>query len=343
MQQEVLMNIDFHYYTVYTLCRLNGMCDQYSEIVAYSSMQVDHSKYNHPLYFEGGGRFKQIKSAHAFLSPTANDLDSMYDIYMPFHYLPGGQGDCFEQRVICKPKSNLVTELFNDTLRTINKPYGLYRLGVAFHVIADTYSHENYSGIKSIYNASINFETKEDDYDDLRKIKLFTGKLAPRIGHAHSFDLPDESNLEWSYGDYFGNRVEVNNKTAYFNACLEINEMIEKVKEFSPDLFEEKGQKLDTIIDDILRLYYVYVSADTRIELWQEAFRNGTFNFVENKEYDPKSWFYQAIEVIEYNWRERYIKKEGFAVSNWKYFQDALKVHLNYLHIELFPKYKIYV
>ena len=43
------MQKDFHYATVYVLCRLAGMKSKYAKKVAYSSQQVDDAVYGHAL------------------------------------------------------------------------------------------------------------------------------------------------------------------------------------------------------------------------------------------------------------------------------------------------------
>ncbi len=139
------MKIDFHYYAVYTIARLCGIKDAYAEILAFASQHVDEARYDHTLYFAQGGRYKQIKSAHRFLSFSAADKDVMYDIYMPFHYIPNGKGEDFEQRMLCKPFSETLDDILKDTYSTLNKDYGLHRMGVVLHVIADSFSHNNFS------------------------------------------------------------------------------------------------------------------------------------------------------------------------------------------------------
>ena len=94
------MQLDFHFYTIYVLCRANGMPPEDSKKVAYSSQQTDDAKYNHTLKFENGGRFKQVLSAHKFLEPGVFSLNSQHRIYVPFHFMPGNLGDGFEERMV---------------------------------------------------------------------------------------------------------------------------------------------------------------------------------------------------------------------------------------------------
>ena len=43
------MQEDFHFYTIYVLCRANGMSPDHARIVAYSSQHADDAKYEHSL------------------------------------------------------------------------------------------------------------------------------------------------------------------------------------------------------------------------------------------------------------------------------------------------------
>lgn len=337
------MKIDFHYYSIYTLCRLIGLNHQRSWITAYASQQVDDAKHHHTLYFEEGGRMNQIQSSHKFLTPSAADKDVMYDVYMPFHYLPCLDGKNFEEKMICKPNSVAVKSLFENTVMTLNRPYGFHRLGVSLHVIADTYSHENYAGIKSHFNFLSDVKLEKEDYEPLRSFQLLGAKLAPEIGHAYVYDVNDESNLVWSYKNYAGQTIKINNLKVYRKACYEIYEMLKAVKEVWPEYFGKEIRTLDEVYPCIQELYKIYDTIELREKAWLSAWEKGLFGFVASHPYNHKTWFKEAVVVESYNWIERYIKKENFKASNWKLFQDALKIHLSYVHIDLLPKYSIYM
>ena len=91
------MQIDFHYYGIYTLCRLAGIKDEHSREIAYASQHTDDAKYDHVLKFENGGRYEQHMSAHKFLDLEMLQDNVGYDSYMPFHFLPGGMGESFSE------------------------------------------------------------------------------------------------------------------------------------------------------------------------------------------------------------------------------------------------------
>ena len=101
------MQKDFHFYAIYVLCRCNGMSPENSKKVAYASQHTDDAKYDHPLDFENGGRFQQVLSAHKFIHPDVFSLNTQYRIYAPFHFIPGNQGNRFQERMVCRQDSEI--------------------------------------------------------------------------------------------------------------------------------------------------------------------------------------------------------------------------------------------
>ena len=90
------MQIDFHHTAIYVLCRLAGMKSLYAEKVAYASQQVDNANFDHALKFKNGGVFHQIRTSHedlAFLKMV--DVNDAFDVWLPFHFVPSGEGAIF--------------------------------------------------------------------------------------------------------------------------------------------------------------------------------------------------------------------------------------------------------
>lgn len=157
------MQLDFHFYAIYTICKLAGLKDDYSKIIAYASQHTDDAKYDHVLEFISGGRYQQQMSAHKFLDHNVLDKKICYDVFLPFHFLPGIVGTDFYEKLLCRENSVTANELLQDTLRTLDKPYGLHRLGVTLHVYADTWSHRGLDGLGHNY--------VEKDYNDINDPK----------------------------------------------------------------------------------------------------------------------------------------------------------------------------
>jgi hypothetical protein len=100
-QKEVdVMQTDFHFYAVYALARAAGFNPVDSHIVAYSSEHTDDAKYEHALKFENGGRFQQVLTAHQYLNYKVGIQKTCYQIWLPFHFLPGNLGVDFFERMV---------------------------------------------------------------------------------------------------------------------------------------------------------------------------------------------------------------------------------------------------
>ncbi|QXM06496.1 DUF6765 family protein [Crassaminicella indica] len=335
------MQIDFHFYAIYTLCRLAGIKDEYSKKIAYASQHVDDAKYNHVLEFQSGGRFEQQRSAHKFLDLDVFSKSTGYDIFLPFHFLPGIEGEDFYEKLICRQNSKVAKEMLEDTLRTLDKPYGIHRLGVSLHVYADTWSHQKFHGLFR----------KENDVEDLELINglddeeaflWLQEKFIPAIGHGQAYIYPDEPYLIWRYKGYnMKEKLTVNNQERAMNAAYHIYKyLINDVKMVKPEIYDGPQKKWRTIEKAIKQVLLNRAIVDERVKLWQEKLKIGFFGFKIKIEYDDREWFKRAVKVIDRN-KNIYDKNEKFHQSDWKYFQDALIFHRFYIMNELLPKYEI--
>jgi hypothetical protein len=198
------MQKDFHFYAIYVLCRCNGMSPENSKKVAYVSQHTDDAKYDHPLDFENGGRFQQVLSAHKFIHPDVFSLDTQYRIYAPFHFIPGNQGNRFQERMVCRQDSEIAHQMVREVAKLKAKPYQLHRLGIALHVYADTWSHQDFSGLQTELNDVEEIDVINEDKVGI--VRIFTSffrdiieSLIPQIGHAEVATLPDEPYREWTF------------------------------------------------------------------------------------------------------------------------------------------------
>ncbi len=193
------MQLDFHFYAIYTLCMLSGIKHEYSKKIAYASQHTDDAKYDHELEFVSGGRFQQQMSAHKFIDPGVFTKKTCYDIFLPFHFLPGVEGQEFYEMLLCRENSVTANELLNDTLRILDKPYGLHRLGVTLHVYADTWSHQDFHGLNRDDNKIDYLDLLNTKKSFMNEVALNTAKLIPPLGHGQVYTYPDEPYLCWEY------------------------------------------------------------------------------------------------------------------------------------------------
>src|SRR5579863_4127257 len=163
--------MDFHYGIVYVVSRLAGLTSDQSETVAHSCQYVDDATVPGILEFAGGETFDRIASAHRMFD-YKNILDQEERIvWVPFHFLPGGEGDTFEEKSICRPDSKIARSMVQKAIESRKSDNALHRLGVTLHVYVDTWAHQGFSGTMSRQN---NVEWLEgDDHDQ----KTWAGKL----------------------------------------------------------------------------------------------------------------------------------------------------------------------
>ena len=334
------MKIDFHFYTIYTLCKHAGIKEKISKEIAYSSQHVDDAKYDHELFFENGGRFKQQMSAHKFLDLNVFRKEVGYDIFLPFHFLPGGKGEEFYDKLICRENSEIAKQMLEDTLLTIKKPYGIHRLGITFHVYADTWSHQNFHGLQKEHNDVDELNQINDDFNFLEDAK---SRAIPPIGHGKALSFPDMPFLKWSYKRYSeDDPIKINNLNRCIDAAKNIYDFIcNKVYENRKDIFESEPKDWSSIEDKLMEVFSEKNSIDERIESWERKLDNGFFGFHSNISYDDREWFKEAVEVSEKFGKENYYKKSDFNKSNWKYFHDAVTYHSFFIKHELLPQYGI--
>ncbi|QEK12950.1 hypothetical protein FQB35_11775 [Crassaminicella thermophila] len=336
------MRIDFHFYAIYTLCRLSGMKDKFSKKIAYASQHTDDAKYDHVLEFSSGGRFQQQMSAHKFLDLGVFSKNTGYDIFIPFHFLPGIEGEDFYEKLLCRQNSKTAKEMLEDTLHTLNKPYGIHRLGISLHVYADTWSHQNFHGLLKKHNNVEDIELQNDIENDSEKITWFRAKFIPPIGHGQAYIYPDEPYLIWKYrANNMKEKLMVNNQIRTIDAIYHIyNFLVNDVKKIKPEIYNEDAKKWEDIKDNLRQVVLAKRQIESRIKLWQEKLKTGFFGFEAQIQYDDREWFKEAVKVINKD-RNIFDKKENFHKSDWKYFHDALTLHKFYIKHELLPKYGI--
>jgi hypothetical protein len=312
-----------------------------SKKVAYSSQHTDDTKYGHELNFTSGGRYQQTMSAHKYLDFKFFSKKVGYDILLPFHFLPCAEGDEFEDRLICKKNSLIALELLKDTLKTLDKPFGMYRLGVTLHVYADTWSHHNFVGLLKKQNEISNLTYINED---VGLLKNFIAPLVPPISHGQALEAPDTSYLQWKYSGHKSNeQIENNNTEKFIDAAYHIySYLTEEVYPVIPNLFPNKPKKWEQIKSKLDRMLSYKGSIDDCQQKWHEEIKNNYFGFSSNVYYDDREWFREAVEVTQIDFFELYDKKPYFEISNWKYFHDALAYHSFYIKHELLPQYGIF-
>jgi len=174
------MNVEFHYYCLYYLSRQAGLDDRFSGLLAASSQYVDASTY--PLSFSTPREQLSITVTQNYVFW---DEAVRRDIYLPFHFLPGGSSGTADQAsqgkanpYTVRPNGYIAKEL----LILAFKEKDPYLMGIALHSFADTWAHQNFSGLVEEGNS------------------ISTGGSMlelPPAGHLQALTQPDEPDRVW--------------------------------------------------------------------------------------------------------------------------------------------------
>jgi hypothetical protein len=307
------MDIEFHYYITYIIARTAGFKPEDAQIIAYSSQYTDD---NQKVYRIHQGHPDEYSN---YISQTINILKprkELIRIYPVFHFMPGTLPEIARDSARRRDgKLHLMNtiadgsnsrQLFQAALYSQN----LYRIGIATHMHADTFAHQNFLGFEDVFN----------DMKGLIQI------LTPGICHADAQHDPDTMALLWEDERLVPSHSEINNRARFLGAAGCIYEQYAHYLNNSADSRDLIAQ-LEWAIgghDD---------NSDQRIDRYKELIG------AEFVEYDGKGWFKKAIDFVnedvsgqdpqdtlpisgtEWVWTGDY--KE----SDWYKFQEAVKSH----------------
>src|ERR1700682_1049187 len=145
------MQTDMHYYGTYALARAAGLIPDVAWIIATAAEFVDDS--NEVQMTLSDGCFLQAK-ATAHHSENIKNIDKLdqREIWVPFHFLPGNQGESYEERLVCVTDSAIAQEMVQHNLENPDNAPAIELIGITAHVYADTFAHYGISGISSRLN-----------------------------------------------------------------------------------------------------------------------------------------------------------------------------------------------
>lgn len=207
------MQLDMHFFAVYTLARAVGFAVDDAKTIAQASQFVDDATEDATIEFDTGPAIRPAMTSHTPLDYKNSLPTEQWNVWVPFHFLPGNDnstGD-FEQRMECKKDSLLANKVLEFALSNATADFGLHLAGIALHVYADTFSHHGFIGLASKRNFvaqdSITLKTKSKSIMAYLKSKLSavvarvegTFAEAVPVGHGSVGALPDRPYLTWSY------------------------------------------------------------------------------------------------------------------------------------------------
>lgn len=373
--REIQMQIDFHHAVTYICARLAEFSPTDSEIVAHSAQYVDDATAEGEIWFENGMIFPRTASAHKMIDHNNMNELKNHRVWLPFHFLPGNNlepprgvvptfdADEFMHRCICRPNSHPAQEMMRCVIERQDRPYALYRLGIATHVFMDTWAHQGFVGYQHKVNVSSDFDVPDQFKDPSLKDKVvgffsdgfdkiksaFVGATLP-LGHGTALSYPDRPYLKWAYTNGLAERVVRNNPEDFLTAAQETYKHFCRYRDFprlGPAVFG-KTYSIPAKFDEISKQIVAINDEDgeRRHDRWLELIENGTFGFSAPLSYSEKgdgSWKHDALGTVEdvahLDDKTALPFPSGFATCHWKLFHDGLQAHRFYVLHELLPKY----
>lgn len=341
------MNIDFHYGVIYVVARLGGLNPTQARTVAHACQYIDDSTVPGLLRFAGGETFDRLASAHKMLDYGNMDNDQNRVTWVPFHFLPGGQGASFEERALCRPNSQIAKEMVRRALDNPAAPNALHRLGVTLHVYVDTWAHQGFSGIESDFNRISSLVG--DDHDEktwLERLSAYVGgavdnlttqalDVVSGLGHGAALHFPDMPWATWHYTNAKGEVVRRNNLpdfiTAADMACKVVQAFMANRRDFEaePGLTAKAKGDLQRLLGSIRDHDEAKRYATLAAQVAAGAIEGIKEPIPEYRSKGAGSWKALAtgIESTDDDGDELPTWSHAFEASDYRHFHDAVKEH----------------
>jgi hypothetical protein len=318
------MNLEFHYYMVYILCKEAGFSETESQIISYSSQFVDNNLIS-----------RQIKTGSTIYEtiPTQNYgwWDNYYvkNVYIPFHFFPGDTDDQKTRRrdgkinrLNCSPGSSRVKKLLIEGLKTRN----LYRVGIAIHTYADSWAHQNFSGADEEWNS------------------VDPNSFIPHIGHAQVLTKPDGFHGTWNDPRLVPGNSAIRNSDRFLEAARMIYKYLRTYNRHGFEDHDVVVEKLKWIsgIESHLpsstqdRIYSYIIDENVlkydKYEWYREAVYDNEMSYNDADGfvgYDKLLWLKDALLFrTQLSRKPVYKARDGFSTTHYYKWNEAAKAHL---------------
>lgn len=150
------MDLDYHYGAMYVLSRWGKFGSANAQIIATSCQLVDDNFDENPL--SDASEDEELARGITVRYSSQNVVGNVTgkgnrEIWMPFHFLPGLEGETDEEKLTCRKNSVLAQKLADRILETTldNSDFG-FRIGIGLHAYADTWAYQGFSGLKDSIN-----------------------------------------------------------------------------------------------------------------------------------------------------------------------------------------------
>ncbi len=356
------MQLDMHYYGTYAMARAAGLAPETCRMIATAAQFVDDNAAASEVEFRDGARIDAEATAHHVADVDNIDPQNQRRVWVPFHFLPGNEGESYTERLKCGKDSEVVRELVDHHLTHAERRFAEALMGITAHVYGDTFSHYGFSGVSSRGNKIVGrslsiegdldpeirayvtskaegfFKRYADEVGFLRNIKSWVGETASGgLGHGAVATYPDRPYLIWSFAyenDDLGHSVR-NNPETYLEGCRALHGMFRRFALRREDLKVDEGRAFDDIADAVADILARQAPKAGRCETWRRLAESGEI-FADGGEeipvYDGEGWNeeWKALHGTDRH-------DAVFEVPVFRFYQAAA-LHRTYVLRDLLPK-----
>ena len=352
------MQYDMHYYGTYAMAAAAGIPKEDAETIATAAQFVDDQNFTRWQFSQSGEGILGVATAHHPLESGHRTLcrdDERNDnrrVWVPFHFLPGAEGQTFEEKMLCRKDSRVVNKMLDHYLDPAimneHKHHGLHLMGIAAHVYADTFSHYGFSGISSDHNKIVNDSIQIDASHSKKTLEhinkqgksLFariqklcnsiTGSFTELVslGHGAVLTNPDRPYLKWSFRYETDNRLSTRDNTATFlEACEKLHARFRQFANVYYDATPETLYPWEEIKDPVEKILAREGQGEERVRYWMDAMKKGPLKKIPVcRLYDDGAKWLGELEKLKQS-----KDASKFRGSHTHHFFTAADFHRNYI------------
>ena len=304
------MDIEYHFHMTFIIALRAGYDQNDAHLIAYSSQYTDDNNSKYKIS-------PSTRNAYAnYISQTMNitkPKKRLLRIYPMFHFFPGTKDEIVNLAPTRKdgklhllntiPGNSNARALMEDAMNSDN----LYRIGIATHMLSDTWCHQNFVGCKDSFNGMAG---------------LFR-KVMPDVGHADAGHSPDIPGHIWHDKRLTSAHNKIDNTERILDAAGEIFSIFCKR---DPSLRTQtiNGRKQE-LRGELAEAIGARRKEKRRISNYKSLLGD---QFIE---YDKTAWFREAVNTHQDDQNDTsdptYTWKRGYKDTHWFGFQEAIKSH----------------
>lgn len=309
------MDIEFHYYITHLVAIRAGFKTEDAYILAYSSQHTDDNTTIFKIIQGTAAVYSNYISQTSDITKPKKELMRIYPI---FHFMPGTKNEIESDTTLRRDGKFHILNTIPDNsnaslaLKAALETKDLYRIGIATHMYADTFAHQNFVGY----------------YESFNSMKGLLEKVIPNVGHAEAKHSPDWPALVWDDERLIRKNTSVDNRERFLKAAGRLFEEYRKYvdPQCSADTVSKDKESLMTEIHKAIGDHDKNnEERPNRIARYKELIGK------DFRDYKETGWFDEAAKKkgilpsflpwTTYEWKPNH---EG---SNWYRFQEAVKAH----------------